>query len=50
MEVQHKESATELLELMHRVDYFKKLKPENNADNSFGVTLKRIKSNGFRSS
>jgi hypothetical protein len=40
MEVQHKEPATALLELMHRVDYFKKLKPENNADNSFGVTLK----------
>lgn len=40
METKHKESATELLELMDRVKYFSKLKPDNNDNDSFGVTLK----------
>lgn len=37
METQSKESLTNLLELMNRVNYFKKLKPEND---SFFATLK----------
>lgn len=37
METQHKESLTELLELMSKVNYFKTLKPNNN---SFDATLK----------
>ncbi|MCV9928372.1 hypothetical protein OIU83_11940 [Flavobacterium sp. LS1R49] len=40
MEIQHKESATELLESMNKVEYFKKLKLANTTDNSFSVTLK----------
>jgi hypothetical protein len=40
MEIQHKESAKELLELMDKVEYFTKLKPENSIDDSFSVTLK----------
>ncbi|OUL62727.1 hypothetical protein [Flavobacterium sp. AJR] len=40
MEIQHKESAKELLELMNKGKYFTKLKPENSIDNSFSVALK----------
>lgn len=40
MEVQHKKQVTEFLESMNRINKFKKLKPENNTDNSFSVSLK----------
>lgn len=40
MEIQHKEKVTELLESMNRMNKFNKLKPENNSDNSFVVSLK----------
>ena len=40
METQHKEQVTEFLESMKRLNKFKKLKPENNNDNSFSVKLK----------
>jgi len=40
MEIQHKEKVAEFLESMKRIDKFKKLKSENNSDNSFSVKLK----------
>jgi hypothetical protein len=40
MEIQHKQQAAEFLELMNERNHFKKLKPENNKDNSFSVKLK----------
>lgn len=40
MEIQHKEQVTEFLESMKRLNKFKKLKSENNKDNSFSVNLK----------
>lgn len=40
MEIQHKKQVTEFLESMNRINKFKKLKSENNKDNSFSVNLK----------
>lgn len=40
METQHKKQVTEFLESMKRINKFKKLKTENNSDNSFSVNLK----------
>ena len=40
MDIQNKERAEELLEIMNKGNYFTKLKPEDNAENSFTVTLK----------
>lgn len=40
MEIQHKEQATKLLDLMNKANYFEKLKPENNVNHSFNITLK----------
>ena len=40
MEIQHTEKVTEFLESMQRMNKFKKLKSENNSDNSFSVELK----------
>ena len=40
METQHTEKVTEFLESMQRINKFKKLKPENNSNNSFSVNLK----------
>lgn len=40
MEIEHKESVTDLFESMNKVEYFKKLKPGNTIDDSFSVTLK----------
>ena len=40
MEIKHKEQVTEFLESMKRLNKFKKLKQENNNNNSFSVNLK----------
>jgi hypothetical protein len=40
METKHTVKVTEFLESMKRIDKFKKLKSENNSDNSFSVNLK----------
>lgn len=40
MEIKHKEKVTEFLESMKRINKFKKLKSENNSNNSFTVNLK----------
>lgn len=40
METQHTEKVTEFLESMNRLNKFKKLKPEDNSNNSFSVNLK----------
>nr|WP_198999879.1 hypothetical protein [Flavobacterium sp. ASV13] len=40
MQTQHKKQVIEFLESMNRINKFKKLKPENNTDNSFSVSLK----------
>lgn len=40
MEIQHTEKVTEFLESMKRLNKFKKLKQENNNNNSFSVNLK----------
>ena len=40
MEIQNKERAAQLLELIDKRKYFKKLKSDNKIGNSFDVTLK----------
>lgn len=40
MEIQNKERAEELLEIMNKGNYFTKLKPEDKAENSFTIPLK----------
>nr|WP_315241979.1 hypothetical protein [uncultured Flavobacterium sp.] len=40
MEIQHKEQVAEFLQSMYAAKKFKKLKPNNNSDNSFNVSLK----------
>ncbi|CAD0006394.1 hypothetical protein [Flavobacterium salmonis] len=40
MEIQNKERAAQLLELIDKKKYFKKLKSDNKIGNSFDVTLK----------
>jgi len=40
MEIENEEQATEVLELMNKVNYFTKLKRENKIDNSFSVPIK----------
>ncbi|MFB9109516.1 hypothetical protein [Flavobacterium gyeonganense] len=40
METKHKEQVAEFLKSMYAAKKFKKLKPHNNTNNSFDVTLK----------
>jgi hypothetical protein len=40
MAIKNREQVTEFLESMNRINKFKKLKAENNDDNSFSVNLK----------
>lgn len=40
MEIEHKKQVTEFLESMKRLNKFKKLKSENNSDNSLSINLK----------
>lgn len=40
MEMQQKESVTDLLEVMSKMKYFTKLKPDNKNDNSYSIPIK----------
>lgn len=40
MKVEHKEPASDILELMHKMNYFTKLKPDSSTNNWFNVPIK----------